>query len=114
MLLSLQQHLQLSVEETKRYPLLNRKETGYRNLGYKLREDGCECNCMTLRVSSHLMHFDSRMRVAQFLMSKAIHDVLAPHETLSPEDIADLNRSGHGFSSREQKVDKTKIFKLEE
>ena len=111
---NMQEHLQLSVEETKRYPLLKRATDGYCNIGYKLQDDGCKCNCMTLRVSSHLMHFDSRMRVAQFLLAKTIHDVLTPEAKIPTEDIADLNRSGHGFSANEQQVSKTKIYKIKD
>lgn len=110
----MQEQLQLSVEETVRFPLIKRNDKGFRNIGYKLRDDGCMCNCMTLRVSSHLMHFDSRVRVAQFLLAKTIHDVLTPVGKIPADDIADMNRSGHGFSEREQKVRSTKIYKLED
>lgn len=110
----MQEHLQLSVEETTRYPLVNKAENGFRNIGYKLRDDGCKCNCMTLRVSSHLMHFDSRMRVAQFIMAKTIHDIITPDAKIPADDIADLNRSGYGFSEREQKVRETKVFRLKD
>lgn len=110
---TMQEQLQLSVEETSRFPLIKRNDKGFRNIGYKLRDDGCLCNCMTLRVSSHLMHFDSRVRVAQFLLAKTIHDVLTPEGRIPTDDIADMNRSGHGFSDREQKVRSTKIYKIE-
>lgn len=98
---AMQEQLQLSVEETQRFPLVKKAENGFRNIGYKLRDDGCMCNCMTVRISSHLMHFDSRMRVAQFLIAKTIHDVFTPEGTIPAEDIADMNRSGHGFSDNE-------------
>lgn len=111
---TMQEQLQLSVEETERYPLIKKAENGYRNIGYKLQNDGCKCNCMTLRVSSHLMHFDSRMRVALFLMSKSIHDVLTPNAKIPAEDIADMNRSGHGFSENEQQVGTVKIYTMKD
>lgn len=111
---TMQEQLQLSVEETQRFPLVKKAENGYRNIGYKLQDDGCKCNCMTMRVSSHLMHFDSRMRVAQFLLAKTIHDVLTPDARIPAEDIADMNRSGHGFSVHEQQVSNTKIYKIKD
>lgn len=60
------------------------------------------------------MHFDSRMRVAQFIMAKTIHDIITPDVKIPADDIADLNRSGHGFSEREQKVRVTKVFRLKD
>ena len=111
---TMQEHLQLSVEETERYPLVKKTDSGYRNIGYKLQDDGCKCNSLTLRVSSHLMHFDSRMRVALFLMAKTIHDVLTPDAKIPAEDIADMNRSGHGFSNNEQKIGDVKIYKIKD
>lgn len=67
---------------------------------------------MTMRVSSHLMHFDTRMRLAQFIMAKAIHDVFTPDGRIPQADIDDMNRlGGRGFSKNEQKVEETKIYK---
>lgn len=101
--------LQLSVEETQRYPLLRRTDKAGRvtqqNIGYQLHDEGCACNALTLRVSSHLMNFDSRFRLALFLMAKSLKDVLAPDARLLPEDLDDLGRKGQGFSPREQQID---------
>lgn len=111
---TMQEHLQLSVKETERYPLVKKAENGYRNIGYKLQDDGCKCNCMTIRVSSHLMHFDSRMRLALFLMAKTIHDVITPNGEIPKADADDMNRTGHGFSANEQKVRTTEIYKIKD
>lgn len=112
---TMQEQFDLTVEETKRFPLVYNKSNGYCNIGYKLRNDGCRCNCMTMRVSSHLMHFDTRMRLAQFIMAKTIHDALTPDGRIPQADIDDMNRpSGRGFSKNEQKVDGTKIYRLED
>ena len=110
---NLQDELQLSVEETTRFPFVKRGT--YRNIAYMLQDEGCKCNVLTIRVSSNLMEFDSRMRVAQFIMAKTIHDVIEPEHRLKPEEIADMNRTSrfHGFA--DQEVDKIKgtLFKAE-
>lgn len=106
---TMRSELQLSVEETKRYPLLRRTDKKGRvtmqNIAFLLRDEGCACNALTLRVSSHLMHFDSRSRLAFFLMAKVLKDVLSPDSRLLPEDLEDLERKGQGFGPREQQID---------
>lgn len=100
---ALQSEFGLSVEESARYPLI--KRGSYRNLLYKLHDDGCKCNGFTIRVSSHLMEFDTRMRVAQFIMAKAIHDAIEPEHRLLPEEIKDMNRTSRFFSFADQKLE---------
>ena len=110
---NLQEELQLSVEATKRYPLI--KLGTYRNIGYKLHDDGCKCNVMTIRVASQLMEFDVRMRVAQFIMSNTIHDVLEPEHRLLSTEMADMNRTSRFRGFVDQEIDKVKgtLFKEE-
>jgi len=110
---NLQEELQLSVEETDLFPLVKRGT--FRNLAYKLHDDGCRCNVFTLRVSSHLMEFDTRMRVAQFILSKTIHDVLEPEHRLLPKEIEDMNRTSrfYGFADQEIEKVKDKLFESE-
>lgn len=99
----LQSEFGLSVEESARYPLI--KRGSYRNLLYKLHDDGCRCNGFTIRVSSHLMEFDTRMRVAQFIMAKAIHDAIEPEHRLLPEEVKDMNRTSGFFGFADQKLE---------
>lgn len=110
---NLQEELQLTVEETTRYPLIKRGT--YRNLAYKLHDDGCKCNVLTMRVSSHLMEFDVRMRVAQFIMAKTIHDVLEPDHRLLQSEIDDMNRTSRFYGFADQEIDKVKknLFEAE-
>lgn len=110
---NLQDELQLSVEETTRYPLV--KRGAYCNLAYKLQNDGCRCNVLTMRVSSHLMAFNLKMRIAQFIMSRTIHNVLEPQHRLLPKEEDDMNRTKQSCGFMDQEVDRIKetIFESE-
>lgn len=103
---NLQEEMQLSVKETTLFPLVKRGT--FRNLMYKLQEDGCKCNGFSLRVSSELMEFNVRVRVAQFIMAKTIHDVLEPELRLKHEEIDDMNRTSRFYGYVDQEIDKVK------
>lgn len=110
---NLSDEMQLVVAETSRYPLI--KRGNYRNIGYKLHDDGCKCNVLTLRVSANLLQFDVRIRVAEFIMAKTIHDILEPEHRLLPEEIKDMNRTNRFKGYADQKVDtvKKQLFEQE-
>jgi len=93
----LKSRFELEVGESARYPLIHRGADKERNLVYKLQEDGCRCSGLTMRVSAHLMEFDSNMRPALFFMAKAIKETLEPDRPLPADDVQDMNRIGHGF-----------------
>ena len=103
---NLQEEMQLSAKETTLFPLVKRGT--FRNLVYKLQDDGCKCNGFTMRVSSDLMEFNVRMRVAQFIMAKTIHDVLEPEHRLEDKEIKDMNRTSRFHGYADQKIDKIK------
>ena len=91
-----------TVEQTTRYPLI-KKDDGERNIVYKLQEDGCYCNGMTLRVTTKLINKDSNTRKSLFILAKTIKDIITPESRLSKEEKADLNRNGWGYSDDEVK-----------
>lgn len=93
----LNDNLGLKTEESSRYPLIYEGKDKPRNLVYKLQEMGCKCNGMTIRVSSHLMEFDSNMRIAEFLMAKSIKDTIESTHPLPKDDVEDMNRIGYGY-----------------
>jgi len=51
------------------------------------------------------MEFDVRMRVAQFIMSKTIHDAIEPGHHLLPEEIVDMNRGNRSFGFADQEME---------
>lgn len=110
---SMGDEMQLVVKETTNYPLIKRGT--YRNIGYKIHDDGCKCNVLTLRVSANLMQFDVRKRVAEFLMAKTIHEILEPEHRLLPDEIKDMNRSSRfkGFADQEVESLKKRLFEQE-
>lgn len=105
--------MQLVVSETTRYPLIKRGT--FRNIAYKLQDDRCKCNVLTLRVSANLIQFDVRKRVAEFIMAKTIHDVLEPEHRLLPDEIKDMNRPSRfkGFADQEVESVKKRLFEQE-
>lgn len=98
------------------FPLLKRsnKPNAYRNLLFKLQDDGCKCNGFVIRVSRDLISFNVNLRPVLFEISKTIHDVIEPdrNDCLSETERKDLNRSNRcrGFADQEIERVKNTLF----
>ena len=87
---SMQEEFQLSAVQSGRYPLVNS------NLGYKLQKNGYEGNAFTIRVSSHLINFDSRVHIVLYRMSEILNTNLHGQGML-PIDLVDFKKRPFGY-----------------
>ena len=89
---NMNKNFKIILNESNLFPLIKEDSTSFRNIGYKLQEDGCKCNVFTLRISSYIMQYDARLHSIIFQLAKTIHDVIEPQHLLTEENITDMNR----------------------
>ncbi len=87
---AMQEEFQLSAIQSKRYPLVNS------NLGYKLQKEGYEGNAFTIRISTYLINFDSRVHVALYRMAEIMNNAFHGQGML-PADLADFKKRPFGY-----------------
>lgn len=96
-------------KDSNRYPLLKEKDKDgnliSQNILYKLQEEKT-CNGFVIRISSHLMLFDSHARLMQFMLAKSIKEALAPDEPLSDDTRKELNRRGYPEKNEDKNIKK--------
>ena len=82
------------VQQSARYPLLKK------NLAFRIRREGVECNAFVLRASTELVNFEEKRLVIALRMAQNISRILDNGKGPEQLDIDDFAATGFGYSNK--------------